>query len=82
MLITNVFAFAEQNEDRGLFGSIGGFLSDTINNAGEAIDSAVNDASNFINDAKGDIGIALSNAGKNIEKFWNSTSGYYCQQFL
>ena len=76
MLFTNVFAFAEQKEGKDIFGNIGGFLSDTINNAGEAIDSAVNDASGFISDATDDIVNALANAGENIEKFWNSTSGY------
>lgn len=76
ILFTNVFAFAEQKEDRGIFGGIGGFLSDTINNAGEAIDSAVNDASGFISGVTDDIGNALTNAEESIEKYWDNTSGY------
>lgn len=76
MLVTNAFAFAEQKEDRDIFSSIGGFLSDTINNAGETIDSAVNDASGYISGVTDGIGDALTNAGENIEKFWDSTSGY------
>jgi len=76
ILLTNVCTLAEQNEGKDIFGTIGGFINETINNAGATIDNAANDVTGFINDAGENISGALDNAGNSIAEFWNKTSGY------
>ena len=66
ILMTNLSAFAEQGEEKDLLGTIGGFVTDTINNAGDAIGNAASDVSGLLNDAGDAIGSALSDAGDAI----------------
>ena len=79
ILITNLSAFAEQeeqNEGGGLLGAIGGFVTDTINNAGDAIGDAASGVSGLINGAGDSIGNALGDAGKGFLEFWKNTGAH------
>jgi hypothetical protein len=69
ILMTNLSAFAEQDgasEEKGLVGTIGDFVTDAINGAGDAIGSAASDVSGLLNDAGDAIGSALNDAGDAI----------------
>lgn len=74
ILLFNIFANAEETPETDFFGSIGGFFSDTINNAGEALDNATKDATGFFNDVGENISSAVDDVGASVIEFWNSTS--------
>ena len=94
LLTTNLSAFAEQDgasEEKGLVGTIGDFVTDAINGAGDAIGSAASDAINgagdaigsaasdvsgLINDAGDSIGNAISGAGRSFLEFWKNTGDH------